>query len=151
MYVIFVSFGMASFRNESNDSYWVEELGIEKTELVLLSLCVVCSKKKKRGNPVLIPRTKLYQRLLMGQTKCVAPNPCFFVICYIVKLSLVLFVRYLPKQYRITNLHLGVLAVDSFGFSNSYIWFEFYNTPLEQDVTLISDVSNLSCLEIVTL
>lgn len=44
-----------------------------------------------------------------------------------------------------------LLATDSFGFSNSYIWIEFYNTPLEQDVTLISDVSNLSYLEIVSL
>ncbi|XP_068329779.1 uncharacterized protein [Pyrus communis] len=31
------------------------------------------------------------------------------------------------------------VTFNNFGFSNSYIWFEFYNTPLEQDVTLISD------------
>ncbi|XP_021912001.1 uncharacterized protein LOC110825782 isoform X2 [Carica papaya] len=28
---------------------------------------------------------------------------------------------------------------DKFGFSNSYIWFEFYNAPLEKDVSLICD------------
>ncbi|ONH97863.1 hypothetical protein PRUPE_7G214800 [Prunus persica] len=31
------------------------------------------------------------------------------------------------------------VTFNNFGFSNSYIWFEFYNTPLEQDVSLISD------------
>ncbi|KAI4364149.1 hypothetical protein MLD38_020279 [Melastoma candidum] len=28
---------------------------------------------------------------------------------------------------------------NKFDFSNSYIWFEFYNTPLEKDVSLICD------------
>ncbi|MBA0584966.1 hypothetical protein Gorai_015759, partial [Gossypium raimondii] len=28
-----------------------------------------------------------------------------------------------------------------FDFSNSYIWFEFYNTPLEKDISLICDLS----------
>jgi hypothetical protein len=31
-----------------------------------------------------------------------------------------------------------------FDFSNSYIWFEFYNALLPKDVTLISDVSSFS-------
>ncbi|KAM5547479.1 hypothetical protein ABKV19_001795 [Rosa sericea] len=31
------------------------------------------------------------------------------------------------------------VVFNDFGFSNSYIWFEFYNIPLEQDVSLISD------------
>ncbi|XP_004287514.1 PREDICTED: uncharacterized protein LOC101307918 [Fragaria vesca subsp. vesca] len=31
------------------------------------------------------------------------------------------------------------VVFNDFSFSNSYIWFEFYNTPLEQDVSLISD------------
>ncbi|XP_050377815.1 uncharacterized protein LOC126795041 [Argentina anserina] len=31
------------------------------------------------------------------------------------------------------------VVFNDFGFSNSYIWLEFYNTPLEQDVSLISD------------
>ena len=29
-----------------------------------------------------------------------------------------------------------------FDFSNSYIWFEFYNTPLGKDVSLLCDVSS---------
>lgn len=29
-----------------------------------------------------------------------------------------------------------------FNFLNSYIWFEFYNAPLEKDVSLICDVSS---------
>ncbi|XP_024181812.1 uncharacterized protein LOC112187301 [Rosa chinensis] len=31
------------------------------------------------------------------------------------------------------------VVFNDYGFSNSYIWFEFYNIPLEQDVSLISD------------
>lgn len=33
--------------------------------------------------------------------------------------------------------------VARFVFSNSYIWFEFYNAPLEKDISLICDVSSL--------
>lgn len=33
--------------------------------------------------------------------------------------------------------------VGRFEFSNSYIWFEFYNPPLQKDVTLLCDVSDL--------
>ncbi|XP_020265249.1 uncharacterized protein LOC109840857 isoform X2 [Asparagus officinalis] len=32
---------------------------------------------------------------------------------------------------------------NKFDFSNSYIWFEFYNAPLPKDVTLICDLSQL--------
>lgn len=31
------------------------------------------------------------------------------------------------------------VTFNKFGFSNSYIWFEFYNAPLENDVSLICD------------
>ncbi|KDP33754.1 hypothetical protein JCGZ_07325 [Jatropha curcas] len=31
------------------------------------------------------------------------------------------------------------VTLNKFNFSNSYIWFEFYNAPLERDVTLICD------------
>jgi hypothetical protein len=32
-------------------------------------------------------------------------------------------------------------GISRFDFSNSYIWFEFYNAPLAKDVSLICDVS----------
>lgn len=35
------------------------------------------------------------------------------------------------------------LAFTRFDFSNSYIWFEFYNAPLSKDISLICDVSGL--------
>ncbi|KAK1285276.1 hypothetical protein QJS10_CPB20g00494 [Acorus calamus] len=31
------------------------------------------------------------------------------------------------------------VVFNKFDFSNSYIWFDFYNAPLEKDVTLICD------------
>ncbi|KAL1088985.1 hypothetical protein V6Z11_D08G290400 [Gossypium hirsutum] len=31
------------------------------------------------------------------------------------------------------------VTFNKFDFSNSYIWFEFYNTPLEKDISLICD------------
>ncbi|MBA0737653.1 hypothetical protein Gogos_011107 [Gossypium gossypioides] len=33
------------------------------------------------------------------------------------------------------------VTFNKFDFSNSYIWFEFYNTPLEKDISLICDLS----------
>lgn len=30
-----------------------------------------------------------------------------------------------------------------FKFTSSYIWLEFYNAPLEKDVSLLCDVSNI--------
>lgn len=38
----------------------------------------------------------------------------------------------------------GFFSCSRFDFSNSYIWFEFYNALLPKDVTLISDVSSCS-------
>lgn len=33
-------------------------------------------------------------------------------------------------------------GISRFDFSNSYIWFEFYNAPLAKDISLICDVRN---------
>lgn len=38
----------------------------------------------------------------------------------------------------------SVAGISRFDFSNWYIWFEFYNAPLENDVSLICDASNFS-------
>ncbi|KAB1209294.1 hypothetical protein CJ030_MR6G024343 [Morella rubra] len=36
-------------------------------------------------------------------------------------------------------MYSSTAGISRFQFSNSYIWFEFYNIPLERDIKLISD------------
>ncbi|KAL3535657.1 hypothetical protein ACH5RR_004118 [Cinchona calisaya] len=52
--------------------------------------------------------------------------------------------RLKKKRNRILHTKTGSaapmkVAFNKFDFSNSYIWFEFYNAPLEKDVSLICD------------
>jgi hypothetical protein len=43
----------------------------------------------------------------------------------------------------------SVAGISRFDFSNWYIWFEIYNAPLENDVSLICDASNFSCTPVI--
>ncbi|KAG6538120.1 hypothetical protein ZIOFF_003231 [Zingiber officinale] len=50
------------------------------------------------------------------------------------------------KKHKILHAKTGSakpmkIVFNKFDFSNSYIWFEFYNVPLAKDVTLICDLS----------
>lgn len=52
--------------------------------------------------------------------------------------------RLRKKRHRILHSKTGSglpmkVTFNKFDFSNSYIWFEFYNAPLEKDVSLICD------------
>lgn len=52
--------------------------------------------------------------------------------------------RLRKKRNKILHMKTGsgtpmTVTFNKFNFSNSYIWFEFYNTPLEKDVNLICD------------
>ncbi|GAB4840588.1 hypothetical protein Ancab_021360 [Ancistrocladus abbreviatus] len=52
--------------------------------------------------------------------------------------------RLRKKRNRILHTKTGSavpikITFNKFNFSNSYIWFEFYNAPLEKDVSLICD------------
>ena len=40
-------------------------------------------------------------------------------------------------------LTASVYFLFRFDYSNTFIWFEFYNAPLEKDISLICDVSDL--------
>ncbi|EEF48125.1 uncharacterized protein LOC8265100 [Ricinus communis] len=52
--------------------------------------------------------------------------------------------RLRKKRHKVVQTKTGSatpmkVSFNKFDFSNSYIWFEFYNAPLEKDVTLICD------------
>ena len=46
--------------------------------------------------------------------------------------------------YLLNGFGFVLVSCSRFDFSNSYIWFEFYNALLPKDATLISDVSSCS-------
>jgi hypothetical protein len=46
--------------------------------------------------------------------------------------------------YLFNGFGFVLVSCSRFDFSNSYIWFEFYNALLPKDATLISDVSSCS-------
>ena len=50
---------------------------------------------------------------------------------------------YLSYSAPVLPTHSATI-ISRFDFSNSYIWFEFYNAPLENDVSIICDASNFS-------
>lgn len=69
---------------------------------------------------------------------------CYFHASHFQQVSdLYMFICYIIICYDALSLSIGFVVFVRFEYSNSYMWLEFHNAPLDKDISLITDVSKL--------
>ena len=67
---------------------------------------------------------------------------CYFHASHFQQVSdLCMLICYMITCHHALTLSIGFVVFVRFEYSNSYMWLEFHNPPLDKDIALITDVS----------